>query len=296
MAFAWLNEDMKSLRRDFLPPQLERCIRSNGMDGTVAVQARQSEEETQFLLDLAEQYPNVIKGVVGWVDLRAENIDERLAFFAQNPKLKGVRHIVQDEPDDAFLLREDFLRGIRLLKKYNLTYDILIYPKHLAVAKKFVEMFPDQPFVIDHIAKPFIKDHIIGDWEKGIRDLAAFPNVYVKVSGMVTEGNWKNWTEADFTPYLDIIFDAFGPDRVMIGSDWPMMTLCGEYGQVIDIVRHYIQRFPPSDQAKILGENAVRFYHLCLVCDLNCHGFTASLSFSFIRFILSTYSHQSPLP
>ncbi|KAK8810033.1 hypothetical protein WA538_003585, partial [Blastocystis sp. DL] len=260
MAFAWLNEDMKSLRRDFLPPQLERCIRSNGMDGTVAVQARQSEEETQFLLDLAEQYPNVIKGVVGWVDLRAENIDERLAFFAQNPKLKGVRHIVQDEPDDAFLLREDFLRGIRLLKKYNLTYDILIYPKHLAVAKKFVEMFPDQPFVIDHIAKPFIKDHIIGDWEKGIRDLAAFPNVYVKVSGMVTEGNWKNWTEADFTPYLDIIFDAFGPDRVMIGSDWPMMTLCGEYGQVIDIVRHYIQRFPPSDQAKILGENAVRFY------------------------------------
>ena len=256
--FAWLNDDMKSLRRDFLPPELEQHLREYGMDGTVAVQARQSEEETDFLLSLADQYPSVVKGVVGWIDLRAENVDERLAYYSKKEKLVGVRHIVQDEPDDEFLLQESFLRGIRLLKKYNLTYDILIYPKHLRVAKQFVELFPDQPFVIDHIAKPFIKDHIVGEWEQGMRELAKFPNVFVKVSGMVTEDDWKNWKEEDFTPYLDIVFDAFGPDRVMVGSDWPMMTLCGEYGQVVDIVRKYIERFSEEDQAKIMGGNAIR--------------------------------------
>ena len=262
IAFAWLNEDMKSLRRNFLPPDLEPYLRKYGMDGTVAVQARQCDEETQFLLDLAETYPNVVKGVVGWVDLRADDIDEKLASISKNKKLVGLRHIVQDEPDDEFLLRDNFLRGIRLLKKYNLTYDILIYPKHLATARKFVEMFPDQPFVIDHIAKPFIKDHLVGDWEKGIRDLAGFPNVYIKVSGMVTEADWKNWKEEDFTQYLDIIFDAFGVDRVMVGSDWPMLTLCGEYCQVVDIVKHYIERFSVEDQAKVMGGNAIRFYRL----------------------------------
>ncbi|CBK24596.2 uncharacterized protein [Blastocystis hominis] len=260
--FAWLNEDMKSLRRDFLPPELKNHLEAYGMDGTVAVQARQSEEETNFLLGLAEQYPEVVRGVVGWLDLRADDIEEKLALYSKRDKLVGVRHIVQDEPDDEFLLRENFLRGISLLKKYNLTYDILIYPKHLKVAKEFVAKFPDQPFVIDHIAKPFIKDHIIGEWEQGIRDLAAFPNVFVKVSGMVTEGNWANWKEEDFTPYLDIIFDAFGVDRVMVGSDWPMMTLCGEYGQVVDIVKKYISKFSEADQAKIMGGNAIRFYKL----------------------------------
>ena len=182
---------MKSLRRDFLPPDLEKWIVEYGMDGTVAVQARQCEEETEFLLNLAEQYPNVIKGVVGWVDLRAANVDERVSnhkFYSRYSQLilQRIRNQlvfvilymflvsivisqVQDEPDDEFLLGEDFVNGIRCLKKYNLTYDILIYPKHLKVAKRFVEMFPDQPFVIDHIAKPFIKDHVIGDWEEGIR-------------------------------------------------------------------------------------------------------------------------------
>ncbi|OAO12577.1 amidohydrolase family protein [Blastocystis sp. ATCC 50177/Nand II] len=264
VAFSWLNEDMKTLRRDFLPSDLRPLLRSYGMDGTIAVQARQCEEETQFLLDLAEKNEDVIMGVVGWVDLRAENVEDRLAFWSKNKKLVGMRHIVQDEPDDEFLLRPDFLRGVALLKKYDLTYDILIYPKQLKAAAKFVALFPEQPFVVDHIAKPFIKDHIVGEWENGIRALAAFPNVYVKVSGMVTEADWKNWKEEDFTAYLDIIFDAFGTKRVMIGSDWPMMTLCGEYAQVLDIVKRYIARFSQEEQDMILGGNADHFYlHRC---------------------------------
>ncbi|KAK8791003.1 hypothetical protein WA158_005634 [Blastocystis sp. Blastoise] len=260
----WMSDEMTILKKDYLPPQLAPFLKENGFYGTVAVQAQLSTEENDFLVGLAEKYPEVVRAVVGWVDLTKPDVEKELAKLAKNPKLVGIRHIVQDEPDVNYLLREDFCRGVALLKKYNLTYDILIFPKHLQVAAEFVEKFPDQPFVIDHIAKPFIKDGLIDDWEQGMRKLASFPNVMVKVSGMVTEDDWKNWKKEDFKKYLDIIFDAFGTDRIMIGSDWPVCTLAGNYGTVVSIVEEYIKKYPLEEQQKVLGDNAVKFYHIPL--------------------------------
>jgi L-fuconolactonase len=245
--FGWITENMSVIRRDFLPEDLKPELDRAGFDGCVAVQASQTEAETQFLLDLAGQYP-FIKGVVGWVDLRATNAAERLAHFSKHPKMVGIRHVVQSEPDDRFLLRPDFMRGIKLLKQYKLTYDILIYPKHLPAAVEFVAQFPDQPFVLDHIAKPLIKAKTLSPWNKEVRRLAANPNVYCKLSGMVTEADWQEWKPGDFIPYLDVVVEAFGIGRLMIGSDWPVCRLAAQYGEVM--------------QAKILGGNAFRFYGL----------------------------------
>jgi len=258
---SWLTEEMASLRRDFMPPDLKPLLDKNGVDGCVAVQADQTERETKFLLELANQY-DFIKGVVGWLDLQADNLEERLQRFHQHKFLKGLRHIVQDEPDDRFLLRPDFLRGVKLLQEFELTYDILIYARHLPVAVEFASKFPDQPFVLDHIAKPEIKNQKIDAWEQGIRELAKHPEMYCKISGMVTEADWESWQPEDLQPYLDVVFDAFGPDRLIFGSDWPMCTLASSYKQVLDIVKNYIQRYPKEDQEKIMGKNVKQFYNL----------------------------------
>jgi L-fuconolactonase len=225
------------------------------------VQAAQTEAETEFLLHLAAEH-SFIKGVVGWVDLRADNAAERIAYFAQNPLLKGFRHVVQDEPDNLFLVQPAFLRGVALLQSLNLTYDILIFPRHLPVATQFVGQFPEQPFVLNHLAKPFIKKAELQPWAADLKRLAAYPNVSAKLSGLVTEADWATWQPQDLKPYLDIALEAFGPERLMIGSDWPVCQLAGEYDQVMQVVVDFIAKLSPDEQAAILGNNAVRFYNL----------------------------------
>jgi L-fuconolactonase len=255
----WITDEMTELRRDFLPEELIRQMRASGIDGSIAVQADQSETETHFLLKLAESHPEIV-GVVGWVDLKAENISERLDYVSHFEKLLGFRHIVQAEPDDGFLLQEDFLRGIKALERHGFTYDILIYERHLPVAAEFVRRFPSQRFIIDHLAKPCIKKKQLDDWARGMRAIAANQNVYCKVSGMVTENDWRLWKEADFKPYLDVVLEAFGADRLMFGSDWPVCLVAASYGQVKDIVAHYTHDLSQSEKEKIFGLNAARFY------------------------------------
>ncbi len=258
---AWITDEMSVLKRDFLPLDLLPELRANGIDACVAVQASQSEEETDFLLDLAEKNPE-IAGVVGWVNLLDPKVEERLAYFSRFQKLRGFRHIVQAEPDDRFLLREDFRRGVGLLARYGFTYDILIYARHLPVANEFVRQFPEQKFVIDHIAKPQIKAREIDTWARGIRAVAKHSNVWCKLSGMVTEADWKHWKLEDFRPYLDVVFDSFGIDRLMFGSDWPVCLLGGSHAQVKQIIDDYTKALSTSDRDKIFGGNATRFYGL----------------------------------
>lgn len=257
----WITEEMSVLKRDFLPGELMRDLDANDMDGCVAVQANQSEEETVFLLDLAERFPR-IAGVVGWVDLRADNLVERLEYFWLREKLRGFRHIVQAESDDRFMLRDDFLRGIQRLKDFGFTYDILIYPRQLPAAVELVKRFPDQRFVLDHIAKPAIKTREIADWAKQIEVLATAPNVWCKLSGLVTEADWKHWRPDDFRPYLDVVFEAFGSERLMFGSDWPVCLVAGSYQQVKQLVMEYVRDRSETEKENIFGGNAMRFYEL----------------------------------
>ncbi len=257
----WISDEMSVLKQDFMPPDLEKELTTAGLDGCVAVQADQALQETDFLLELAERYA-FVKGVVGWLDIRADDFADQLDHYTEHLHFKGLRHIVQDEPDDRFLLRPDFLRGIKTLTRYDLTYDILIFARHLPVAVEFAEKFPDQPFVLDHIAKPKIKARNIEQWEQGIHELAQHPQMYCKVSGMVTEADWEHWSAEDFKPYLDVVFDAFGTDRLMFGSDWPVCTLAAGYQEVYKLVENYITQFSEEEQAKILGGNAKRFYGL----------------------------------
>jgi L-fuconolactonase len=259
--YGWMGPGMDILKKDHLPPDLSPLLQSAGFDGTIAVQARQVLEETRWLLELADQYP-FIKGVVGWVDLRSPQLRQQLEPLAAHPKLRGVRHVVHDEPDDQFMLREDFVRGIGLLAEFGLTYDLLLFPKHLPVACELAKQFSGQRFVLDHIAKPLIKDGILEPWATDLRKLAAFPNVFCKVSGMVTEANWRVWQPSDFAPYLDVVFGAFGVKRIMIGSDWPVCTVSADYGQVMSIVMDYIHQFSFDEQKMVLGENARSFYEI----------------------------------
>jgi len=257
----WITDAMRVLKRDFLPDELAVALGANGIDASIAVQADQSEQETLFLLDLAER-SNRVAGVVGWIDLRSARLDDRLQFFSTFKKLCGFRHIVQAEPDDRFLLQPDFLRGISRLHEFGFTYDILIYPKHLPAAIDLVAKFPDQRFVIDHMAKPEIKTRNSASWGANIRSIAGNPNVSCKLSGLVTEADWQRWMPADFTYYLDVVFEAFGPDRLMFGSDWPVCLLAGSYQQVKQLIEDYVGRHAARERAKIFGANAIRFYGL----------------------------------
>jgi L-fuconolactonase len=256
--YPWMKPEWP-IRRDFLPPDLKPLLDSAGLDGSIAVQARQSLQENRFLLDLADGHP-LIHGVVGWVDLRADRVEEQLAEFARHKKFVGVRHVVQDEPDDAFMLGREFRRGIRRLHQFGLTYDLLIYPRQLPAAIKLVAEFPDQPFVLDHIAKPPVKSGMLSPWREKLRDLAGHPNVHCKVSGMVTEADWANWKPADFRPYLDVVFESFGVRRLMYGSDWPVALLAGDYARVFDLARQSVAMLSAAEQAAFFGGNAARFY------------------------------------
>jgi len=257
----WMTDAMDVLRRDYLPGDLEPLLQAAGFEGTVAVQARQMVEETEWLLGLAKQY-DFIKGVVGWVDLRSPKLREQLEKVTADPKLVGVRHVVHDEPDDDFMLRPAFREGIAQLAEFNLTYDLLLFPRHLPVAVKLVREFPERPFVVDHLAKPAIRDVGVSPWQEDLRRLAEFPNVCCKLSGLVTEAKWKQWQAGDFHRYLDIVIAAFGTDRVMIGSDWPVCTLSGDYASTMRIVTDYAQQFSARVRNDIFGGNCARFYHL----------------------------------
>jgi L-fuconolactonase len=257
--YAWLDDSMAALRRDFLPKHLNPELENNDFQGSILVQTRQTLGETRWLLELAEQSPS-ISGVVGWVDLQSSYIRAQLTELAGNPKLVGIRHIVQGEPDDRFLLRPDFQRGISLLEEFDLAYDILIYTRHLSVAVEFVNRFPRQRFVLDHLAKPPIKSGEIHAWTDGIRRLATFPNVFGKLSGLVTEADWTSWTPEQISPYLDVAFEAFGPNRLMIGSDWPVCLVAASYSRVIDVVKLYLDRYSADARKAVLGGNAREFY------------------------------------
>ncbi|HMC87407.1 MAG TPA: amidohydrolase family protein [Chitinophagaceae bacterium] len=257
---SWINDEMAIIRKDFLPVNLQPVLEENGIKGCVAVQADQREEETDFLLKLSAEN-NFIKGIVGWIDLRSDKLVQRLEYYSQFSAIKGFRHVLQGE-EPSFMLQPDFLKGISKLNKYNFTYDILIFPNHLTAALQLVKQFPDQPFIIDHIAKPYIKNGLIDEWKKGMKALAVYPNVYCKISGMVTEGNMRNWKLSDFTPYLDVVTEAFGINRIVYGSDWPVCLAAGSYSSVINIVKNYFSSFSVEEQQLFFGKNAKAFYHL----------------------------------
>ena len=257
--YSWIQPGWP-IRRSYLPGELKPLLREVGFDACVAVQARQSIEESRWLLTLSEQN-HFIAGVVGWVDLRSRDVGEQLLEIS-HPKLVGVRHVAQDEPDDRFLVGKEFVRGIARLKDFNLAYDLLVYPRQLAAATELVRMFPEQRFVLDHIGKPNIRDQQLEPWRTQIRELARETNVYCKLSGMVTEANWDDWRPSDFKPFLDVVWAAFGEDRLMIGSDWPVCLLSSAYEVVIGLIEEYLSEFSSSTQDKIYGENATRFYKL----------------------------------
>ena len=247
------------LHRSWLPDDLAALQQPLGFDGSIAVQARQVVEESDWLLGLADKHANV-KGVVGWVDLRSDRVEADLERLARHPKFVGVRHVVQEEPDAAFMLGQDFQRGISKLAAYGLTYDILIYPKQLAAALRLAENFPEQPFVLDHIAKPFIKAGLIEPWAMQLRQLAKLPNVHCKVSGMLTEADHQAWRAEQFRPYLDTVFEAFGPARLMYGSDWPVCLFAGSYEQAYRLVDDYARGLTDQQRVGLFGGNAAAFY------------------------------------
>jgi L-fuconolactonase len=261
--YGWMDESMAILRRDYLPGDLQSQLSAAGVDGTVVVQARQKLEETAWLLKQSEEN-EFIKGVVGWVDLRSEDLASQLKQFASHPKLLGVRHVIHDEADDDFMLGSDFIRGIDQLAAYDLSYDLLLFPKHLKNACKLVSRFPGQRFVLDHISKPQIKAGIVDPWKDDIAELASYPNVWCKISGMVTEADLTEWKYDDFVKYLDVIVKTFGTDRIMLGSDWPVCRLAGEYADIMSIPNKYFDSFEEGFKERIFSQNCVEFYKLKL--------------------------------
>jgi len=259
--YDWIDDSMSVIQKDFLPEDLAPILKANGFDGCITVQSHQSEQENEFQLTNADKH-SFIKGVVGWVDLQSPNIEERLDYYQQFKKLKGFRHILQGESQRDFMLRPDFSKGISLLKKYGYTYDILILPDQLKYTAEFVAQFPNQRFVIDHIAKPNIKQKELNGWQKDIEAVSKFENVYCKVSGMVTEADWENWQLNDFNNYLEVVTNSFGTKRLMYGSDWPVCKVAADYGQVVDIVKNYFSAFSQTEQQAFFGGNAIEFYNI----------------------------------
>ncbi|HCY41457.1 MAG TPA: amidohydrolase [Prolixibacteraceae bacterium] len=259
--YGWIDDSMKVIRTDFLPEKLEQTIREAGIDGVISVHARQLVEETDWLIEMAHQN-KFMKGVVGWLPLIQNDIETYLEKYSNEKILKGLRHVVQGEPDPEFILRNDFNRGISLLKKYSLVYDILIFERQLPNTIRFVDQHPDQLFVLDHIAKPLIGRNELSPWKDNIQELAKRENVSCKISGMVTEADFTSWTPKQLLPYFEVVLEAFGPDRLLFGSDWPVCLVATSYKNWADLVRKTISSFSETEQAKIMGENAVRIYKL----------------------------------
>jgi L-fuconolactonase len=252
---------MRALRRDFLPKDLTAELTAAGIDGTVAVQARQTMDETRWLLDIADQY-EAIRGVVGWAPIAGEDFPGVMEEFEHRPKLKGLRHVIQSEEDENYILRADFNSGMLAMQGSGLVYDILIYERHLPQTIEFVDEYPDQTFVLDHIAKPRIGAGIMEPWAENLRELALRQNVWCKVSGLVTEADWKNWTPETLRPYLDVVVDAFGVDRLMTGSDWPVCLVASGYVQWFEVLRTYFAPFSERERDAIFGGTAIDVYQL----------------------------------
>jgi L-fuconolactonase len=257
----WINQEMGVLKRDFLPSDLAPELAANGVSGCVAVQASQTLRETEWLLSLADQHPFIL-GVVGWAELKNPDLPHTLEHLSQNPKLKGIRHIIQDEPDDCFMLDPAFIRGVNQLPQFKLTYDLLIYEHHLPVALEFIDKLTEVAVVVDHIAKPKIAKAKYQPWKKNIKALAHQSAAYCKISGMVTEADWSHWQYDNLVPYLDAVVEAFGPARLMIGSDWPVCLLAAQYEGVMKIVDRYFENFSMSEREQIFFQNAREFYQL----------------------------------
>jgi len=257
---SWISNDMKAIRRDFLPGDLQPLLKKNNIGGSVVVQVDQTEAETLSLLTMANQH-DFIKGVVGWIDLRNSNLESRLEYFSSLKKLKGFRHIVQGEKP-GFLAHPDFIKGVQKLHKHHFTYDLLVYHHQMKESLAFVKQVPETKIVVDHLAKPAIATKDLNQWEMNMKALAEFPNVHCKISGMVTEARWTDWKYDDFVPYLEAAFHAFGTGRLMYGSDWPVCLLAASYDQQFSIIENYLKPFSASEKKQILGENAERFYNL----------------------------------
>ncbi|MBA4168127.1 MAG: amidohydrolase family protein [Chitinophagaceae bacterium] len=256
--YTWIDSSMKLLQKDYLPTELEATLKRNFVDGCVAVQANQTEVDTRFLAELAITHP-VIKGVVGWTDLSATDAEKKLAELKAYTPIVGLRHIAQSEPDD-FYHGPEFRRGLGLLQQFGYTFDLLIFPRQLRAARDLVGEFPGQTFILDHCGKPNIKKHGLEEWKNTLQELAAYPNVYCKLSGLITEAAWKDWRPSDFYPYLDVVFEAFGTGRLMFGSDWPVMLLSGMYVQWKSLLEKYTEHLLPEDKEKIFGLTARRVY------------------------------------
>ena len=259
--FGWIDDSMAILRRDFLPADLQQEIEAFGVDGVVGVQARQSLDETHWLLEQAAAHP-FVKGVVGWVPLIDDDVKDQLGTLANCHTLKGVRHVVQDEPDDQFLLRDDFNSGIDALAEFELAYDLLIFERHLPQAIKFVDRHPNQTIILDHLAKPLVRDHQLEPWASNIHKLAERDNVFCKLSGLVTEANWQNWSEQDLAPYWEVILHTFSPQRIMFGSDWPVCLLATSYRSWYDLCRRFVSGLSDDEQNRIFGGTAIEAYRL----------------------------------
>jgi L-fuconolactonase len=259
--YEWMSPTDKILYRDFLPDNFEQVLQQNGVAKSVAVQAHQSIEEARWLLELSDQF-DFMAGVVGWVDLQSENLSQQLDELTKHPKFKGVRHVVQDEPDDDWIVRPKVIEGIKTLAKYDLTYDILVFPRHLKYVKILLENCPEIKFVIDHFAKPPIASGEIAEWSNDIKEVAKFPNVYCKLSGLVTEANHQNWTKEDLQPYINVAMEAFGANRLMYGSDYPVCLLAASYQKVLETYRSFLADLTEDEQNQILFQNAAEFYNL----------------------------------
>jgi L-fuconolactonase len=258
---SWITDEMQVLRKDFFPADIESIFKRNLITGSIVVQADPSEVENHFLLSLAAQSP-VIKGVVGWIDFQSEGIEEKLKYYQQYSMLKGFRHLLQGEKQRDSMLDPRFQKGIGLLNEYGFSYDLLILPDQLGYAEKLVRSFPDQRFVIDHLAKPQIKQGIISEWKQAMKRFATCQNVYCKISGMVTEADWDYWEGDDFLPYIDTVIDTFGTKRIMFGSDWPVCLTAGMYDEIKQIADDYFNSFSITEQSDFFGGNAMSFYHL----------------------------------
>jgi len=260
--YRWLDApEHEPIRRDFLPAELQPHLETTGVDRTVFVQTQHNLEENRWALQLADEH-EFIAGVVGWVDLAAESCDDQLAEFLDHPKFVGVRHITQDEPDDDFIIRPEVLRGLKVLQRRRVPFDLLFHPRHLRHAATLAQRLPELPLVIDHLAKPQIKDGEIGDWAETLCAAAGFPNVFCKLSGMITEANWTDWKASDLKPYVETALEAFGPERCLFGSDWPVCELAGSYEQVVEALDHNLGALSDDERSHIFGETARRLYAL----------------------------------
>ncbi len=260
--YSWLDKpELKAIRKSYLPPDLKPQLQAAGVDRCVFVQTQHKLEENRWVLGLADQH-DFIAGVVGWVDLYAPDVGDQLLTFTDHPKFVGIRHVVQDEPDENWIVHPHALRGLKVLEQHGVPYDLLFYTQHLRHAATLAKALPKLKMVINHLSKPKIKTHQIDEWKTDLQIAAQYPNMYCKLSGMITEADWAHWKPADLKPYVDAALEAFGPERCMFGSDWPVCELAGTYAQVIDALRQVLAAISETERAAIFGGTASRFYGL----------------------------------